>query len=557
MLTKPAFTRRFTGANKPDCETRIWYHGKMKRVFWVLFLLMAAGALYFSADFYSKNLKGVRPAIGPVKKNIAKIIEKGTANTTGFPLKLPEGFSISIFAENLAAPRVLAFAPGGTLVTSMPAEGRIVALPDKNGDGTADEAITVISGLNRPHGLAFQCRSLEGEGECEFYIAESNRVSLFSYDAGRMKAAFKKKVADLPDRGNHYTRTLMFGEDGRLLISVGSSCNICNETDPNRAKILSLNLETGELKEFARGLRNSVFMATHPVTGEIWATEMGRDLLGDDTPPDEINILEEGKNYGWPVCYGKNIHDTAFDKNTYIRNPCMEPFETPSFLDIPAHSAPLGLAFFPEEGWPQEYWYNLLVAYHGSWNRSVPTGYKIVRFKLGQQGNPPAGGSGAEDFISGWLNGNSALGRLVDILIQPGGKIYISDDKAGVIYLVRYGAKVANQASEEDKSNLVKVKNIKPGDIAKSPLKIEGEARGYWFFEASFPVKLFDANGKEVAVAIAQAQSEWMTENFVPFRAELKFPNPSTDTGFLVLEKDNPSGLPENADELRILVRFR
>lgn len=167
---------------------------------------------------------------------------------------------------------------------------------------------------------------------------------------------------------------------------------------------------------------------------------MGRDNLGDDLPPDEINIIERPSagsgqssipNFGWPICYGKNIHDTNFDKNTYIRNPCMEPFETPSFIDLPAHSAPLGLAFVPEEGWPEEWWYNILVAYHGSWNRSTPTGYKIARLKMNAKGQY----LGAEDFISGWLTKDGKkTGRPVDIKVLSGGTAYISDDHAGVIY---------------------------------------------------------------------------------------------------------------------------
>jgi len=505
-----------------------------KKVISVLIASVILGAAVWAFYFYWQNLRGVGPAILPPREDIAKILE--SQNFTDFPLKLPPGFSISIFAKNLGSPRVLARAPGGVLITSIPSEGRVVALPDKNADRVADGTLTVAEGLNRPHGLAFQCPFLEGDGDCELYIAESHRVSLFGYDHDLMRATFVKKVADLPDGGNHVTRTLMFHEDGRLLISVGSSCNVCNESDWRRAKILALDLRTGELKEFARGLRNAVFMTTSYVTGKIWATEMGRDLLGDDTPPDEINIVEEGKNYGWPVCYGKNIHDTDFDHNTYVRNPCMEPFETPSHIDIQAHSAPLGLAFYKND---------LLVAYHGSWNRSVPTGYKIVKMKLGANGHY----LGEEDFISGWLQGGHALGRPVDILADRG-RIFISDDKAGVIYLV-----------EEDKSNLIRVKNIKNGDIVKSPLVIEGEARGYWFFEASFPIRIYDANGKELGVAVAQANppsgGDWMTTEFVPFQTELKFSAPSTETGVLILERDNPSGLPENADELRTLVRFR
>ncbi len=176
-----------------------------------------------------------------------------------------------------------------------------------------------------------------------------------------------------------------------------------------------------------------MFLTLHPVTGKVWATEMGRDNLGDDIPPDEINILEKGKNYGWPICYGKNIHDTEFDKNVYIRNPCMDPFETGSHVDLQAHSAPLGIGFIPEEGWDEDMWFDALVSYHGSWNRSVPTGYKIVRVKLDAQGNY----IGAEDFITGWLKSDGTkLGRPVDVKVLSGGTMYISDDDRGAIYKV-------------------------------------------------------------------------------------------------------------------------
>jgi glucose/arabinose dehydrogenase len=160
---------------------------------------------------------------------------------------------------------------------------------------------------------------------------------------------------------------------------------------------------------------------------------MGRDFLGDNLPPDEINILEKGKNYGWPNCYGKNIHDTVFDKNTYIRNPCMEPFETPSLIDLPAHSAPLGLAFVPSgKGWPKEYEGNLLVAYHGSWNRTVPTGYAIRRFVLDSKNNVVKD----EDFVSGWLTEKGVLGRPADLKFASDGTLYVSDDRAGLVYRI-------------------------------------------------------------------------------------------------------------------------
>lgn len=415
-----------------------------------LFLTIAVIALLgtgYIGYFYYKNLRGIGPVVNPPPIDITK-----TENTTGLPLKLPAGFGISIYAKDLSGPRVMAHAPSGNLIVAEMAANRVVELIDTNNDGKANKTAVVIAGLNKPHGIAFLCPQIDAEKtkfngkplyECKIYIAETDKVVEYDYDKENMKALNGKKIIDLPGPGGHSTRTLLFmpyPNENILLIAVGSSCNVCHESDNRRAKVLQYDTRTGKVSEFARGLRNTVFMEIHPVTGEIWGTDMGRDLLGDDIPPDEINIIREGKNYGWPICYGKNIHDDEFDKNTYIRNPCMEPFETESHIDLQAHSAPLGLAFFPEEGWPEEYWHNLLVAYHGSWNRSAPTGYKIVRFKMDPKGKVLGGlpGQGPEDFISGWLTNDGALGRPVDIIIQPGGTIYISDDKAGIIYKVNY-----------------------------------------------------------------------------------------------------------------------
>jgi glucose/arabinose dehydrogenase len=428
-----------------------------KKTFIVFCVIVAVLGILWAGVFYWKNLRGVGPSIENPPQDIATIIENankvsGTAGTSGaangasMPLKLPAGFSISIFAKDLIDPRAMIFDPSGRLMVSIPSQGKVVALPDGDVNGVADEALVVADGLNKPHGIAIRCEGNAAVQRCKLYIGETDAVASYDYDQATAKANDRVKIADLPSGGNHITRTLGFGPDGRLYVSVGSSCNVCNETDQRRAKIFSMNADGSDFKEFAHGLRNSVSFMWHPKTAQMWATEMGRDLLGDNIPPDEINIIEEGKNYGWPVCYGKNIHDTDFDKNTYIRNPCMEPFETPSYIDIPAHSAPLGLALVPKDepirgkngalvaGWPQEYWNNLFVAYHGSWNRSIPTGYKVVRYTLDENGNY----LGVEDFITGWLTQDGALGRPVDILVQPGGFMYISDDKAGVIYRVAY-----------------------------------------------------------------------------------------------------------------------
>lgn len=348
-------------------------------------------------------------------------------------IKAPEGFVLSLFAKELPGARSISFDPKGRMLVSETGQDKIAVLEDADSDGIAENKRTLFSGLNNPHGMEWQC---ETSGKCFLYVAESDKLTRFSYDADAGTVSEKTKLVDISYSAsdNHFTRSLLFlphPEENILLISVGSSCNVCHEKDEQHAKILSYDIKTGKLEEYARGLRNSVFLALNPVDGKVFATEMGRDGLGDNVPPDEINIIEKGKNYGWPVCYGKNIHDDNFDKNTYIRNPCMEPFEKESFADLQAHSAPLGLAFIPEEGWPEEYWYNILVAYHGSWNRSVPTGYKIARIKMNSRGEY----LGTEDFITGWLTSDGKkLGRPVDIKIFPGGTAYISDDSAGVIY---------------------------------------------------------------------------------------------------------------------------
>jgi glucose/arabinose dehydrogenase len=403
----------------------------MKKTFFSILVLCGAGALIWLAVGSWKVLRGVWPALKSPSQDIARLIERAQAGTdaVGMPLALPPGFSLSIFAKGLGGPRVMTLDPVGNLLVSIPSQGRVVALPDLNRDGIAERIATVIDGLKRPHGLAFRCAP-----ECRLYIAEEDRVNVYTYDPNDLKAVKLKKIVDLPAGGVHVTRTLLFlpkPHDDQLLISVGSSCNVCTEKDWRRAKVLVVPVEGGGLTTFASGLRNAVFMTLHPRTKKVWVTEMGRDWLGDNLPPDEINILEDGKNYGWPFCFGKNVHDADFDPRE--NQACKEPKTIPSLMEIPAHSAPLGLAFFPEQGWPEDFQNNLLVAYHGSWNRSVPTGYKIVRYRLDTTGKY----LGSEDFITGWFSKDgTALGRPVDIMVRPNGTIFVSDDKAGVIYRI-------------------------------------------------------------------------------------------------------------------------
>jgi glucose/arabinose dehydrogenase len=416
-----------------------------------IFIILAISLGFLIYKFYP-IYKGIKPAFlpgpkiqqtSPIPKSPPPSPKKEKAILTDQALdflKLPENFVIQIFAKNINGARVIKEDPAGNLIVSLTKEGKIVSLPDLDQDGRADKVIVLLSGLQNPHGMEVKCWDAQKQ-ICKLYVAETEKLVQYDLVFDEKERIYRpvnpEKFLDLPKGGRHFTRTLLFlpyPEDHKLLISVGSTCDVCYEKDERNGTILVYDFQTKESKIYAKGLRNSVFLTLHPVTGKVWATEMGRDWLGDDLPPDEINIIEEGKNYGWPICYGKNIHDDNFDKNVYIRNPCMEPFEVPSYIDIPAHSSPLGLAFFPEEGWPEKYWYNLLVSYHGSWNRSTPTGYKIVRYILDSQGNY----LGERDFISGWLQGDQAIGRPVDILIKPGGIIYISDDKANMIYRVIY-----------------------------------------------------------------------------------------------------------------------
>jgi glucose/arabinose dehydrogenase len=397
----------------------------MKKRLITLAVILAAAGLWAGHYYWQKFRHSLPGYLGP-PADIVQLLNKASDDT---PLKLPPGFAINIFARKVPGARVLARDPAGNLLLSLTRQGRVVALPDKNQDGVADKVVTVLSGLDNPHGLAFGL-----EKPPQLYVAETDRVASYAYDPEHFRATHKKKIVNLPPGGRHFTRTLLFlppPQEHRLLIAVGSDCNVCVEKDWRYAKILVTDIRHPDLRTYASGLRNAVFMTLHPITKKVWATEMGRDYLGDNLPPDEIDILKPGADYGWPWCYGNRVHDDQFDPSGSHREFCRKTI--PAYIDIPAHSAPLGLAFFPK-AWPQEFRYNLLVAYHGSWNRTVPTGYKVVRDKLDAAGNY----LGVEDFISGWLTPQGALGRPVDILIQPDGVIYISDDKAGVVFRVVY-----------------------------------------------------------------------------------------------------------------------
>ncbi len=366
----------------------------------------------------------------PLSTNPSQQATETQASTTkqdleapNFQAKLPEGFKIGVFAKSLGAARDLEFSPGGTLLVSIPDSGKVVALPDKNGDGIADETKVVLSADDNPHGLAFYNGKL--------YLAETRSVSRWSWNEEKLTATKEKDLFSLPGNGNHDKRTLVIDTKGKMYVSVGSTCNVCNEKDDFSGKIIVSDTEGTAPKVFSSGQRNAPFLQFNPATLELWATGMARDLLGDNIPPDEINIIKEGRDYGWPNCYGNKIADKGFSQTASCGNT-----EAPIY-EIPAHSAPLGLALiYSSKQFPEDWQKDLFVAYHGSWNRSSPAGYKVVRLNV--EGSKI---TGSEDFLTGFIaadakSGGEAVSRPVDLIFDKEGALYISDDKAGNIFKV-------------------------------------------------------------------------------------------------------------------------
>ncbi len=423
------------------------------KVILIVLITLIVGAGAYGGIFYWHNLRGIWTSILPARENIATTIENSenvvisqnkeevfVTDDTKMPLQLPDGFSVSIYAKELGSPRVIVSDPNDNLIVSLTQNGKVVALLDKDASSKSDETKILAENLNLPHGLVFDCKDLNN---CKLYIAESNQVSVYEYDINKVEIKNQRKIIDLPDSGMHFTRSLLVDpKSKRLFVSIGSDCNACNEKDGKRASIISANLDGTDVKTYASGLRNSVFMTLHPKTGAIYADDMGRDLLGDNLPPDEINIIKENKKYGWPFCYGKNVRDNTF-KDNVPTSVCTEPDYIPSYINIQAHSAPLGLQFVPDTiSFPEDFRNALIVAYHGSWNRTEPTGYKLVKYDMDKDGNYIVDEKGEPkntDFISGWLTTEKeSLGRPTGILIKDNGVMYIADDKAGVIYRVFY-----------------------------------------------------------------------------------------------------------------------
>jgi glucose/arabinose dehydrogenase len=323
----------------------------------------------------------------------------------GDELHAPPGFQVTTFAH-VSGARFMAVGPDGAVYVSQPDLGQVVRLVD-TGRGVADSVTVFASGLDGPHGIAFHGGVIYIAGHTGVVrIAGSTHTVLNHYTGG----------------GGHSTRTIVFGgpPDSAMYVSIGSSCNLCVEKDSDRAVVMRYDTDGSHGRVFARGLRNAVGLAISPATGALWATVNERDNIEpnhENLPPDRLDIVTDGGDYGWPYCYGNHV------PNPEYHDPVRCQRETPPVLGFQAHSAPLGLTFYRGD---------VLVAFHGSWNRRIPTGAKVVRVHL--DGGKPVG---YDDFITGWQRNNgSRWGRPVDVIVARDGSVLVSDDAAGAIYRV-------------------------------------------------------------------------------------------------------------------------
>lgn len=335
-------------------------------------------------------------------------------------IRLPPGFFIEIYADDVPNARQMALSPNGTLYVGSRSEGKVYAVKDK-------KVHTIASGLTMPSGLAFRDGSL--------YVAAVSRVLRYDGIDGRLQNPPKPVVVsdDFPKETHHGWKFIAFGPDGWLYVPVGAPCNVCNEEKerPIFATITRMKPDGSGREIFAKGVRNTVGFDWHPETKELWFTENGRDMMGNDRPPDELNHAPgKGLHFGFPYCHGRDVKDPRFGSR-----PCSQ--FTPPARELGPHVAAIGMRFYTGSMFPAEYRNRILFAEHGSWNRDEPIGYRVMMVRL--EGNEAVS---YEPFAQGWLRKNGkAWGRPADVLVMPDGALLVSDDEAGVIYRITYRKK--------------------------------------------------------------------------------------------------------------------
>ncbi|WP_153797337.1 PQQ-dependent sugar dehydrogenase [Foetidibacter luteolus] len=340
-------------------------------------------------------------------------------------LKVPQEYTVKAVATGLGKPRMVVVTNKG-LYVSRRDQGDILFLTDTNGDGIMDKLTTVWANFKGVHGLTEKDGWLYGCSDKELKKARITSEGMLSDTVTILN--------DLPEGSQHDNRVISFGPDGKLYISVGSSCNDCKETNPEHATILQMNADGTGRRIYARGLRNTIGFDWHPVTRELWGADNGTDWRGDSIPPEELNMIIDGGNYGWPQVYGKQQADPTREDPLGTTKEAYAKTTIPSVMEFPAHSAPIDFKFLKASGKvPAAYQNAALVCWHGSWNRQQPEGFKVqcIKFKDGAPAE-------VTDFLSGFLSndGKTRFGRPAGLAISPTGIIYVTDDANGVIYAV-------------------------------------------------------------------------------------------------------------------------
>ena len=336
-------------------------------------------------------------------------------------ITLPPGFLLSVYADDVPGARALALGSHGTVFVGSQ-DGNVYAIVDRDQDHTADQTYVLARGLNMPNGVAFRDGAL--------YVAEVNRILRFDQIEEHLENPGKPAVVtdQLPSDRWHGWKFIAFGPDGLLYVPVGGPCNVCERDDERYASLLRMNPDGSHIEVFAKGIRNTVGFAWHPDTKELWFTDNGRDMLGDDLPPDELNHAPRaGMHFGFPYCHAGTIADPEFGK----KRGCEE--LTPPAMKLGPHVAALGMRFYTGTMFPEEYRNQIFIAEHGSWNRSTPLGYRVSLVRVAENKAVKY-----ETFAEGWLQGGRAKGRPADVLVMPDGALLISDDHAGMIYRMSY-----------------------------------------------------------------------------------------------------------------------
>jgi glucose/arabinose dehydrogenase len=337
-------------------------------------------------------------------------------------VRLPRGFRIEVFAGDVPGARSLALGPGGLVVVGTRGPGKVYALRDPDGDGRAEPAVTLAEGLDVPNGVAVRDGAL--------YVAETSRVLRFDGLTNPPRPLGPPAVvaADYPTDRAHGWKFIGFGPDGKLYVPVGAPCNVCEREDQRYAAITRLAPDGTGREIFARGVRNTVGFDWQPETGVLWFTDNGRDHLGEDTPPDELNRAPRpGLHFGFPYCHGPGIPDPELNQGR-----ACDGF-LPPVRELGPHVAALGMRFYTGRMFPERYRGGIFIAEHGSWNRRAPIGYRVTFVPV--DGDRA---TGYEVFAEGWLHGPAASGRPVDVLVMPDGALLVSDDKAGRVHRIRW-----------------------------------------------------------------------------------------------------------------------